>query len=55
MYDVNAEKNPTSLDLAALSMTCEGVCKGIAGIGRVGRSVEDRGGAREFKKRWVHI
>jgi hypothetical protein len=51
MYEVNAEKNPTSLDLAALSMTCEGVCRGMAGIGRVGRSVEDNGGAREFKKR----
>jgi hypothetical protein len=51
MYDVNAEKNPISLDLVALSMTCEGVCKGIAGIGKVGRPVEDSGGAREFKKR----
>lgn len=51
MYDVNAEKNPISLDLAALSMTCEGVCKGMAGIGRVGRSVEERGGASEFKNR----
>jgi hypothetical protein len=55
MYEVNAEKNPMSLDLAALSMTCEGVCNGIAGIGRVGRSVDDSGGAREFKNKCIHI
>lgn len=55
MYEVNAEKNPISLDRAALSMTCEGVCRGITGIGKVGRSVDDSGGAREFKNRWIHI
>lgn len=52
---MKAEKNPVSADLAALSMTCEGGCRGISGICRDGRSEEEKGGASELTNRLSHI
>jgi hypothetical protein len=52
MYDVNAEKKPVSADLTARSITCEGSCRGIAGIGKRERSGDEKGFVREFTKRF---
>lgn len=55
MYDVKAEKNPVSAVLLALSTICEGVCKGMPGIGREDKTVDEKGGTKELTKRLDHI
>lgn len=55
MYEVKAEKKPVSADRATLSMICDGFCRGMAGMDREGRSVEEKDGLREFTKRLIHM
>lgn len=40
---MKAEKKPVSADLVALSMTCDGDWRGMAGMGNSGRSGELKG------------
>ena len=52
---MKAEKKPVSVVLDALSIICEGLCKGIEGMGSEGMLVDEKGGINELVNRFNHI
>ena len=52
---MNAEKKPVSADLETLSITCEGGCIGMAGMGSGFKEVGEKDGVREFTNRLSQI
>lgn len=52
---MNALKNPASVERAARSITCDGVCRGIAVIGKDKWLAEANDGIREFTNKLRHI
>lgn len=51
MYEVNAEKKPVSVDLAALSTICDGDWRGIGGMGRSEMAGAENCGMSELTNR----